>query len=236
MASQNINPTATYIKPDKKSVNVLVYAAAYVSVIIIFHRLYRFSSGYNERISAWIQLFSYCVFGVTGIILFKDLLKRGIREWKEHPMKNVLWIAGGYIAGKLLDIILYIPGMILFPDHYSINQNNVEILLQYMPAAFALIVIGVFGPCTEETIFRWILVEKGREKLPVVLCVIVSSLLFMFLHVHEASLPEIVSCLPIFGSALVYSISMLKTKNPTIPVILHMLNNSIGVIMILQQS
>ena len=80
MASQNINPTATYIKPDKKSINVLVYAAAYVSVIIIFHKLYRFSSGYNERISAWIQLFSYCVFGVTGIILFKDLLKRGIRE------------------------------------------------------------------------------------------------------------------------------------------------------------
>lgn len=72
--------------------------------------------------------------------------------------------------------------------------------------------------------------------MPVVIRVIVVSLLFMILHMHELTLPELLYNLGMFVTGIIYSVAFIKTKNATIPLLIHLLNNAPALMLILLQS
>lgn len=216
---------STAIPMDRKHIGMLFFAAAYVFLILIFHRLFRLSGAYDARISLWIKLISYCVLGTAGIFLFRDLYLDGFMQWKEHPVRNLLWIIGTMAADMILQSVAAIPCASLYPDYVSVNENNIGSVVQYAPAVLIIAALGVLGPVTEETVFRFLMVERAKNRVPAAVCVAVSSLCFMFIHVHALTLPDILYNLPMLVSGIIFAVCMIKSKNPTIPLLLHIMNN-----------
>lgn len=205
---------------------LIFFAAAYVFLILLFPHLYHLTPFYNRTVSGFIKLGSYCLLGILGIVLFRDLYAAGLREWKAHPLKNLGLLIGCFLAVQISDMIVVPFAMAM--GYESMNQTNVEVVLNAFPALLTILGMGVLGPVTEETIFRFTMVVRGKEKFPVWLCIIVSSVAFMLLHTHAFTLNEVISCLPQLTTGLILAVLVVKCKNPTIPVLVHILNNVIA--------
>lgn len=179
----------------------------------------------HTNISLGIIISLYTLLGILSFIVFKDLYKEGLEEWKRSVTKTMIIILVMYILKIILTIIASIPLGIFFPEYESVNSNNIAEIIKILPAPIVLIALGVLGPIVEEMVFRGILVGKLKKYIPSTVCVIVSSMLFMFIHVHVFAFQELLYYLPTFVAGLLYSILYLKTKNITLSMILHITNN-----------
>lgn len=143
-----------------------------------------------------------------------------------------LFQAHVFVANIVLSNISTLPLTILYPNYTSINDNSVAEAAAILPIPILFIAFGILGPITEEFIFRIIPIEKGK-RLPVVIRVIVISLLFMILHMHELTLQEFLYNLGMFVTGIIYSVAFIKTKNATIPLLIHLLNNAPALMLML---
>ena len=208
----------------KAVIPAVLYAVIFISVVklrpLILHDL---------NVSLAVLIGAYCLLGGAGIYLFRENFRKGISEWKEHFTKSLLWLIGGYIAGIILETMAYYPRYLLYPDYEGMNDSNISIAAKLLPVPLFIVAAGILGPIAEETFFRFILVDKLRKKIPAFICVILSSALFMAWHMHALTLPELLENLPKFISGLVFSVIMLRSENPTIPVLLHVFGNTIAI-------
>ena len=69
-------------------------------------------------------------------------------------------------------------------------------------------IMGIIGPIAEEIMFRLILVDKLRNRIPWVIPVIISGVLFGAYHMHVLNVSEFVSCLSHVMSGVVLAIIM----------------------------
>ena len=187
----------------------------------------------NINVSLTIRVSLYMILGVSSFIIYKDLYKEGIEEWKKSVTKTVIIILLMYILKTILTIVSSIPLEIFFPEYESVNSNSIVEAIQMFPAPIVLLALGILGPIVEEIVFRGILVGKFKEYIPSTICVIVSSILFMFIHIHVLSIQELLYCLSYFVGGMLYSILYLKTKNLTIPMILHIINNFFSLLLLI---
>jgi ABC-type nickel/cobalt efflux system permease component RcnA len=84
-----------------------------------------------------------------------------------------------------------------------------------------LISIAIIGPIAEEFIFRGVLLHRMMKKTSMWGGIIISSILFGILHAD------------VFGAfifGVIASLLYIKTRNLLIPILLHIINNSIAVI------
>lgn len=68
---------------------------------LLFPHLYHLTPFYNRTVSGFIKLCSYCLLGILGIVLFRDLYAAGLREWKAHPLKNLGLLIGCFLVVAL---------------------------------------------------------------------------------------------------------------------------------------
>lgn len=220
--------TKTIIKKYRVPLTFAAFVAAFLGVArlrpLVMH---------DAKTSVITLCISYCLLGCVGVYLFRDRLRDGLIEWKSHPVKSLLWLVGGYIADTVLVTLAYLPQIALFPAYEGMNDSSVAAAMQFIPAPLFIIALGILGPVTEEVVFRFILVDRLKEKVPVALCVIVSSALFMLGHMHALSPQELLINLPIFVSAAVYCVIMLRSKNPTLTILLHVFGNTTALMMLL---
>lgn len=211
---------------------IVVFFSIYTVVTLLLPRLNYFR---HTPLSLWIQAINYMVLGTMGLISFRDTIKKGFNQWSVHTVKNFLWLMGAFIADIILSNLSSLPLVIFYPNYTSINDNSVAEAAAILPIPVLFIAFGILGPITEEFIFRIIPIEK-RKRIPVVIQVIVVSLLFMIFHMHEISLQEFLYNLSIFVTGIIYSVAFIKTKNATIPILIHLLNNAPALVMVLLQS
>ena len=176
------------------------------------------------------KLTRYVVLFIIGVILFKDDFLKGFKDWKAHPLKNSIWLVAGFISLYIGQIIGSIPESIFFPDYSNINTDSVVDAIRILSPLIYFPIMGIFGPVVEEIIFRLILVDKLRGKIPGVILVIMSGLLFTIYHMHAISVPEFLSCLPHGLTGAVYAIVVLKGKNITTDCGIHILFNTLCLI------
>ncbi len=133
------------------------------------------------------------------------------------------WLLLG-IAGYVSALGLGIISDEMFPSQYFI-LNSIQI------TGSGLILIGadflfsvILGPVCEELIFRGILLNRFNNRMPLILSVFLTSLLFALFHPDTAQISSF-----IFGVTM--CIAYLISSNILIPISLHMFNNllSIGV-------
>lgn len=179
------------------------------------------------------QIFVYIVLGIAGLIISKEELKEAGALWKKHPVRNALFLLGGLILKIVIDNIAAIPYALLFPDYTSMNNSNLESALKTLNPVLIVAALGIFGPITEETVFRTILTKRAGEFVPKAVAVIVSSLLFGVIHMHALNLAELLSVLPQVLFGVLMAILLLKTKNVTLVYIIHVLNNLLPLVMVI---
>ena len=179
------------------------------------------------------QSVMYIVLGIAGLIISRDELKESGASWKAHPIRNILLLISCFILMQIIDNIAILPYALLYPDQGgTMNENNIQTALGAVNPLVFILGIGVLGPITEETVFRNILTTKLGRFVPAAVAVIVSSLLFGFIHMHALTIPELLSVLPHIFTGILWSVLLIKTKNISLVYALHILNNLPTVILI----
>lgn len=216
---------------NRSSALMVAFAAAYLLAVKVVTKLIP-----GRGASVMFISISYIVLGTAGLYIFREDFKKGLEAWREHTLKSALWLIGGFLANSLLMSLAYLPSMMLYPDYEGINDNNIYVAMQLMPAPLFVLAAGVMGPLAEEAFFRFILVDKAKRRLPVMLCVTVSSVLFMFWHVHALIPQDILINLPKLVTSVIFCVTMQCSGNKTIPSVIHVFGNTSALIMMLMSS
>ncbi len=215
---------------EKKNTSIMItFFGIYAIVTLLLPRLSYFR---HTPLSLWIQAINYMVLGTIGLITFHDMIKEGVNQWRVHTIKNFLWLMGAFVSDIILSNLSALPLTMLYPNYVSINDNSVAEAAAILPIPILFIAFGVLGPITEEFIFRIIPVKKGK-RIPIVIRVIVVSLLFMVLHMHELTPQELLYNFGMFVTGIIYSVAYIKTENATIPLLIHLLNNAPALMLML---
>ncbi len=218
---------------EKNSIVVIfIFWGIYAIVAILLPRLSYFR---HTPLSLWIQAINYIVLGTAGMIVFRNMMKEGVNQWGTHTSKNFLWLMGAFAANIILSNLSALPLAMFYPNYVSVNDNSVAEAAAILPIPVLFLAFGILGPITEEFIFRIIPIKNGT-RIPVVIRIIAASLLFMILHMHELTLQELLYNLSMFVTGIVYSVAFIKTKNATIPLLIHLLNNAPALMLMLLQT
>ena len=220
------------VSEKKNTIVIIAFLGIYAIVTLLLPRLSYFM---HTPLSLWIQAINYMVLGTIGLIAFRSMIMEGVNQWRVHTDKSFLWLMGAFVANIILSNLSALPLAMFYPNYVSINDNSVAEAAAILPIPILFIAFGILGPVTEEFIFRIIPIEKGK-RIPVVVRVIVASLLFMILHMHELTLQELLYNLGMFVTGIIYSVAFIKTKNTTIPLLIHLLNNAPALMLMLLQS
>lgn len=206
-------------KKVSKSILLSVYIMVFV-VCIHFLKL-------KGELILWTQLIAYITLGSLALASYREDFISGFKECKSHPLKNGLWFIGAFIADLILNNLALFPQALLYPDYTSSQEHSISEVFttSSVPAIILILALGVFGPVLEEAVYRLFLIGDCSQKISSWITVPVAAILFMAIHMHSLTLPELLSHLPKLVTGLIYGITLKATKNPVIPAGLHVLNN-----------
>ncbi|NQV23305.1 MAG: CPBP family intramembrane metalloprotease [Rhodopirellula sp.] len=118
----------------------------------------------------------------------------------------------------------HLPGMGFF-ENTNVN-NSLKPLGESAPIGFLFLVMAVAPAIGEEIIFRGIIGRGLVARYGIVAGVIMTSLLFAAVHIHPA---HAVALLPL---AVFMHVIYLATRSLLAPILLHLLNNSLAVVLL----
>lgn len=177
-----------------------------------------------------IQAVMYLILGIGSVLVFRRELIASLRIWKSSPFKNMMWFIGAFVADMILANLAIYPAYLAGYDDLMGNSTGVSLLLQTIGKPLTVFVVGIMGPIVEECVFRGFLIGKCKTKIPVWLCIVLSSISFALLHLKGLSIGDFLVVLPGLTSGLVYGITYAKTGNITLPILIHLIGNFMAAI------
>ena len=214
------------LEQNKKGFKLfIILLLAYMAVHVLYTKILLRFIDMPMQFSVMLQMISYIVLGSVGIGLFWNELKEGISLWKENMGKSLGLLLVAYILDVLLSNIACLPITHLNPDYISLNEHSVTELQGKFPALLLIIALGIMGPVAEEVVFRLAPISLTEKKSKMMIVVLVTATLFMLVHIHAFTVEEFLYNLPHFVTGLVYGIVMVLSRNVTIPILLHIMNN-----------
>lgn len=162
------------------------------------------------------------------LLLFKEDIKNGIKDLKQNFNKKIILSLNCWIVGCLImTISSYIISIIVNKD-VSANEAIVRESIKLAPV-YMLFTCSIVAPIFEEMVFR-----KALDKLikPKWLFILLSGLSFGLLHVlgSYTSALDFLYIVPYGAMGCSFAYLLTKTKNITLPIIIHMLHNTILVL------
>ena len=214
------------LEQNKKGFKLfIILLLAYMPVHVLYTKILLRFIDMPMRFSVMLQMISYIVLGSVGIVLFWNELKEGISLWKDHMGKSLGLFFVAFILDILLSNLAAIPSMHFYPEYQSLNEHSVTELQGKFPALLLIIALGIMGPVSEEVVFRLSPISLTEKKSKMIIVVLVTAVLFMLVHIHAFTVEEFLYNLPHFVTGLVYGIVMVLSRNATIPILLHIMNN-----------
>jgi membrane protease YdiL (CAAX protease family) len=136
-------------------------------------------------------------------------------------------MCGGFhqiTLGVWNEFFAHLPGMSFF-EHLNVNES-IKPLGESAPIGLLFLVVAVAPAIGEEVVFRGIIGRGLIARHGVLAGVIMTSLLFAAVHIHPA---HVVALLPL---AFFIHLSYLVTRSILAPMLLHLLNNSLAVVLL----
>lgn len=172
---------------------------------------------------------------IFALILFKDFIKDSWDCFKEKLFENTAWsltigIGTLYLLSIASNIIINL--FINTSTHGAANQDLFE---TYLSHGIVLMVIQsvIFAPILEELLFRG-LVFRSLRKYNKILAHLVSSFIFGFLHIYSGlfagDITQIFYLLSYGAMGFAFSFAYEKKGTICVPILVHMLNNFIAVL------
>ena len=214
------------LEQNKKGFKIfIILLLAYMAVHVLYTKILLRFFDMPMQFSVMLQIISYLVLGSVGVVLFWNELKEGISLWKKHTSKTLGLFLVAYVLDILLSNLAFVPIMYLNPEYQSLNEHSVAELQGKFPALLLIIALGIMGPVAEEVVFRLAPISLTEKKSKRIIVVLVAAVLFMLVHIHAFTVEEFLYNLPHFVTGSVYGIVMVLSRNVTIPILLHIMNN-----------
>ncbi|MEJ5203545.1 MAG: type II CAAX endopeptidase family protein [Anaerolineales bacterium] len=184
-------------------------AAHYLINILIFSGVFYFLGIQRKRVT-WSKIgFKPLVFTpwyfVLGFGLFILLL----------PLRGILAVLALKLTGSGYESLLY-RSQIIMAGGFS-----------WLNALMAVIAGGILIPFAEEVYFRGLWYTALRTRLSTVPAILISSLLFGLGHIDSAA---VVAASTVIG--IVNAIAYEKSQSLWLPIIIHAVNNTIGMVVL----
>jgi len=162
-------------------------------------------------------------------IMFKNEFKEGLKKFKKEPIDNSLIAVKCWTIGCLIMIVSSALISIIVGKELSGNEEALRQSIKMAPA-YMFFTCSIMAPVFEELVFRRSLYSFIKHRW---ILVITSGVLFGLLHIigtYQGPL-DLLYVIPYgaMGSCFAYLLS--KTKNITLPIMVHMIHNTILVTM-----
>ena len=217
---------------SNKNEGILIFAILY-TVLFVFDGVKLLASLMPSAIANYLV---YVVLALYGSFLFKDRL---IQQWIEigkTKRKFFFGVLTGWLFLFLMNVVFELVSEMLKQFFelvgQGLNQSNIQSTFQEQPILIAVFAC-VIGPLVEELIFRQTLLRYLRKSLPTWLSIFIAGLAFALTHMHSLDLSEWVGAVGYLGAGLAFSIIYVKEKeNIYYPLLIHMLSNSLSLIIL----
>lgn len=184
-----------------------------------------------NKASQYVSIFFYTTHIILIImcyIAFKDELKVNLKDFYNHLGQNIIKILIGLLVIILSNIVIG-----FFINQQGNNQESLALMRKgssgFMIMLFYLSTV-IIGPINEEFIFRRILIGEYQKYIKLIPSIVISSILFGLIHIHGLQEIFIIPRYIVIG--LVFGIIYAKSNNIITSIILHILNNFLGVLLL----
>lgn len=190
----------------------------------------------SANIDALFNLVYLALLGVVLVYIYRDYLKKSYEKMKGRWLKEITYACTlGSLKFYVINIICSMMIMLIHPGGVSANQEAVSQLALLEPTMMIVSTV-ILAPLVEELIFRVGLFQLFYTKSRTT-AYLVSSLAFGFVHIvnglFAGDFSQILYLLPygLLGAVL----CRFYEKRDTIfaPMMIHALNNLIGILIIL---
>lgn len=213
----------------KQKKGFILYLVIYVAVFLfnIPSLLLEKAALTNVNIAAYILLF------VIGIALYHTTLIKNLSWIAHNKLKSLLILILGYVG----DNLALLPGFFLIHSlgitATLTNDTDIIVVSQLLSPLTTIFILGIVGPIVEELFYRQMLISSLSTYIPSWVAIIISSLLFAFLHMDIITMNEGLLVLPYFFSGIILGVLYKKTDNILFSIILHVFFNITGLIPLL---
>lgn len=208
----------------------------------VFQFIHLSKEAQTPFLQAWANVYLQSIFFFSFFGLFFNEIRSGIKKLNWSTF-SLIFIGYGLslVSVILVNIVLRIFGLSI-PE--SENQKTIELIQQVAPVPMIITAV-LLAPITEELVFRQGIAEvvyrfsdmlfksvnMSRVKdVMVILSVVVSGVLFGFIHVMGNG--DYIAMIPYAVSGIVYTIFyFISGRNVMVTIGAHMLNNLIATIM-----
>ncbi len=172
--------------------------------------------------------FTDLIYIVILILMFKKEIVKGLKDLKENFLNRAILSLNCWVVGcVIMTVSSIIIGLILdqnISENESLVRQSIEIAPLYM-----LFTCSIIAPIFEEMVFRRSLYGFVKVKW---LFIVLSGVLFGLLHVLGSynSILDFLYVIPYGAMGSCFAYLLTKTKNITLPIIVHMLHNTILVL------
>ena len=178
----------------------------------------------------------YVVLALYGSFLFKDRLFKQWNEIRKTKRKFFFGVLTGWLFLILMNVVFEFVSEMLRQFFWlvgqGLNQSNIQSTFQEQPLLMAVFAC-VIGPLVEELVFRQTLLRYLRKSLPTWLSIFIVGFAFALAHMHSLDLSEWVGAVGYLGAGIALSIIYVKEKeNIYYPLLIHMLSNSLSLIIL----
>ena len=211
---------------------VLVFGLLY-TILFVFDGVKLLASLMPSTIANYLV---YVVLALYGSFLFKDRLIQQWNEIRKTKRKFFFDVLIGWLFLILMTVVFGFVSEMLRQFFglvgQGLNQSNIQSTFQEQPLLIAVFAC-IIGPLVEELFFRQILLRYLRKSLATWLSVFLVGLAFALTHMHSLSLSEWIGAVGYLGGGLAFSIIYVKEKeNIYYPLLVHMLSNSLSLIIL----
>ena len=221
---------------SNKHKGILIFTILYTA-LFVFDGVKWLASLMSSSIANYLV---YVVLALYGSFLFKDRLIQQWNEIRKAKRKFFFGVLTGWLFLILMTaffgFILGILRQFLGLDGQGLNQSNIQSTFQEQPILIAVFAC-IIGPLVEELFFRQLLLHHLQKSLPSWLSILLVGLVFALTHMHSLALSEWVSAVGYLGGGIAFSIIYVKEKeNIYYPLVVHMLGNSLPLIILVISS
>lgn len=169
---------------------------------------------------------------ITYLFYLKDC-NHDLKKYLKNFFKYFGYGIGLWIIGILLMIISNLLIMHFVPSAKALNEDAVQEMLRKTPV-YASFAACIFAPFMEEMIFR----KSLRKVFEIdVLYILVSGFLFGLVHnLSSLGTESVIYIIPYGLFGCVFAYAYVKKKNIFIPIVMHMIHNTVLVIISLIQA
>ena len=215
---------------------VLVLALLHLFVAGLLHALQ--GAGWlnaTEEVAVWVVAHGLALHWAALVVIFYVARRRNI-SWR-LGFAHTRWSLRHGVVQGVLAYVAAIPFLMLYAALYHVwlQWSGHEPTLQDAIELFAgmergflyfyfIVLAVVIAPISEELLFRGILLPALGRRWGVGAAIAISSVLFALLHFHVPSL------VPLLVLSVALSLAYIYTESIVAPIVMHMLFNSVSLV------